>query len=200
MQFLITGSKGFIGKNLLQRLIENPNYIISCFNRGDSLELLEKLVNKADVIIHLAAENRPKNDADFITANSGLTQHICNFIEKSENNPLVIFTSSIQAELKNPYGISKFESELSLENLSSSLSSPIVIYRLPGVFGKWCKPNYNSVVATFCHNIANDLSIEVHDSSHEIKLIYIDDLIDSIFSNLGRNEIGVHWARVKNEY
>lgn len=180
MHFLITGSKGFIGKNLLQRLSENRDYIISCFNRGDSLEILEKLVKTADVIIHLAAENRPKNDADFITANSGLTQHICNFIKKSENNPIIVFTSSIQAKLKNPYGISKLESELALEKLSSSLNSPVIIYRLPGVFGKWCKPNYNSVVATFCHNIANDLSINVHDSSHEIRLTYIDDLIDSI--------------------
>ena len=200
MHVLITGSKGFIGKNLLQKLIENSSYQVSCFNREDGFEFLEKLVKTADIIIHLAGENRPDNKADLVVGNSDLTKKICTFIQKSSRKPLVVFTSSIQAEFDNPYAISKRDSEKALENLSIATDTPVLIYRLPGVFGKWCKPYYNSVVATFCHNIANDLSIEIHDPFKKIKLVYIDDVVNSIVDSMDSVKDGFHWRNVQPEY
>ena len=200
MNVLITGSKGFIGKNLLQKLTENSSYCVSCFDRGDSFDLLEKFVVNADIIIHLAGENRPKNIADLVVGNSDLTKKLCSIIKKSSRKPFVIFTSSIQAKLNNPYAISKRDSEEALENLSATTGAPVMIYRLPGVFGKWCKPNYNSVVATFCHNIANNLSIEINDPLKILKLVYIDDVVDSIVSNMSSLSDGLHWSNVHPEY
>jgi len=200
MEVLVTGSEGFIGKNLLQKLSENKNYRVTCFNRSDSFDSLQKLTESADTIIHLAGENRPDNTNDFISGNTELTIKLCSFIEKSSHKPLVIFTSSIQVESENLYGSTKLDSEKALEDLSNNTGNPVVIYRLPGVFGKWCKPNYNSVVATFCHNIANDLPIEMHNPLTSIRLVYIDDVIQSIMNSIDLVNPGFHWGKVSPEF
>jgi UDP-2-acetamido-2,6-beta-L-arabino-hexul-4-ose reductase len=200
MQVLITGSNGFIGKNLLVSLGESSEYDVSCFNRGDRLDLLTELVNKADVIIHLAGENRPKNDSDFKKVNSQLTKKLCSVVKLSGRKPLVILASSTQANSDNLYGRSKREAEKFVEELSINCDIPSVIYRFPGVFGKWCRPNYNSVVATFCHNIANNLSIIINDPLSNLKLVYIDDVVKAIINDINSIKNGLYWKEVWPEY
>jgi UDP-2-acetamido-2,6-beta-L-arabino-hexul-4-ose reductase len=177
-RILVTGANGFIGKNLVQRLSEHKNLELIEFGRESDEASLATLVQGADVIFHLAGVNRPESVDDFGRVNADLTQSLCNAIEGSGRLIPVVFTSSIQAELDNPYGRSKLKAEQCLGRLAESTGNPTAIYRLPGVFGKWCRPYYNSVVATFCHNIARDLPIQVNDPKAELKLVYIDDVID----------------------
>ena len=182
MKVLITGSNGFIGKNLVSHLQENENIEIIHFNKGDSFEVIEDNVNDIDFIFHLAGVNRPKDATEFYEGNTELTKKIVDLI-KYKDIPLLI-TSSIQAVKDNDYGKSKKEAEdYIIDNLSN-----YYIYRLHNVFGKWCKPNYNSVVATFCHNIGHDLDITVSDPKKEIELIYIDDIMEEFKSVLNGNK------------
>ncbi|MBT4434873.1 SDR family oxidoreductase [bacterium] len=182
-RILVTGANGFIGKNLITKLNELDNYDIITFNRKNKLKELNKIVSKSDLIIHLAGENRPKDISDFSKVNSLLTKELCKTIEKTGRNIPLIFSSSVQAKDDNPYGLSKKEAENTIISFHKKTRNPCVIYRLPGVFGKWCKPNYNSVVATFCYNIANGNSISISDPSKVISLVYIDDVINN-FLNL----------------
>ncbi|MBD2785772.1 SDR family oxidoreductase [Xenorhabdus sp. DI] len=184
MKVLITGSDGFIGKNLCVRLSEFQDIKILKFNRNHNLDYLDDCINQADFIFHLAGENRPKDENDFITVNSGLTQYICNSIRKNNRDIPIIFTSSIQVEKPNLYGKSKLHAEAYLLNLHTEKNNSIYIYRLPNVFGKWCKPNYNSVVATFCHNICHNLPITIHEPNTELNLIHVDTIIDSFIKLL----------------
>ena len=188
IKILITGSKGFIGSNLKKELELIEDYILLFFNRNDTLDNLEELIFKSDIIIHLAGENRPEVIELFEINNVKLTEKICKivenkFIKKSQKTP-IIFTSSTQINKDNEYGRSKLDCELKLKELYKKISNPIVIYRLPGIFGKWCKPNYNSVVATFCYNIANNIDIKIHDKNKNLELLYIDDLIKQIINSL----------------
>ncbi len=178
MKILVTGSEGFIGKNLCLALSEQRHEIIS-FVRTTSLNEIENLVNKADAIIHLAGENRPKKPEDFETVNFGLTSLLCEVMRKVKKHIPIIFASSIQAELSNPYGLSKRSAENILRRLYNDLHIPVGIYRLPNVFGKWCSPNYNSVVATFCHNIANNIPIKINDPNSALQLVHIDVVVKS---------------------
>lgn len=178
MKVLVTGAEGFIGKNLCVHL-EERNVTVLRFTRKMNLNMLEDFVFQADSVIHLAGENRPENPKEFEITNVGFTKILCDYIARSNRNISIIFASSTQATLKNAYGMSKFAAEQLLKNLSKNLHIRLAIYRLPGVFGKWCKPNYNSVVATFCHNIANNLPIKINDPDVNIKLVYIDDVINS---------------------
>lgn len=184
MNILITGSNGFIGKNLTVRLQELTQFDIISFNRQDSINDLSNMIKEADVLVHLAGENRPVNKDDFQKGNYLLTKQICNLIKDNQKEIPIIMASSSQAALDNLYGKSKLASEVAVEELSQENGNPAIIYRLPGVFGKWCKPNYNSVVATFCHNIANDLPIEINDPDYLLSLVYIDDVIDFFINNL----------------
>lgn len=159
MRVLVTGSEGFIGRNLIVRLKELTDHEVRIFNRGDSLSDLAEKVSRSDAVIHLAGVNRPKDLCDFAEGNANLTLNLCEIIASSGRNIPLIISSSAQANLDNPYGRSKRDAELAGEDLARKTGNSVIIYRLPGVFGKWCKPNYNSVVATFCHNIANDLSL-----------------------------------------
>ena len=181
---LITGSEGFIAQNLILKISELNNHSINFFKRGDSNEMLAKLVKKADVIFHLAGENRPKNSDDFNINNTKLTETIAALLNNSENEKTLIFSSSIQATLDNDYGISKKKAEDALIDASKKDNIFIKIFRLPGIFGKWSKPNYNSVISTFCFNIANNLPIEINNPDKILEINYIDDVIDAFISSI----------------
>jgi len=177
MNVLVTGSNGFIGKNFIIHLNELDVNVLT-YTRENSIQDLPDLIKKSNFVIHLAGENRPKDQKDFNTVNVQLTKLICESIRSTGKHIPIIIASSTQAEFDNAYGKSKLEAELILKKLESDTGNPIHIYRLPGVFGKWCKPDYNSVVATFCYNVSNNLSIQVHDSSSELSLVYIDDVVE----------------------
>jgi UDP-2-acetamido-2,6-beta-L-arabino-hexul-4-ose reductase len=156
---------------------------------------------QADLVFHIAGVNRPLDPNEFHSSNVSLTSSICeNFISSGKSAP-IIFTSSSQVSLENPDGQSKFAAEQIISNYSIKTGSHTSIYRLKGVFGKWCRPNYNSVVATFCYNIARDLPITISDSQKEIELIYIDDVIDALISELKPSQIvGVVYRDVEPVY
>lgn len=170
MKVLITGSNGFIGKNLKAHLNEIEDVEIITYDVEDTIDKIKDNLDEIDFIFHLAGVNRPQTPEEFYQGNSDLTKQIVDLI-KDKNIPLVI-TSSIHAEKDNDYGKSK---KLAEDYIRENLSN-YYIYRLHNVFGKWCRPNYNSVVATFCHNIANDLEITINDESTALDLIYIDDI------------------------
>lgn len=179
-KILITGVNGFIGKNLEVKLKELKKYEITGFDLGNTNEELENFVTNSDVIIHLAGSNRPKDISEYETVNFGLTSQIVEILEKQTGNKNIIFASSTQAELDNEYGKSKLAAESRLINFAKKTNNNVFIYRLSNVFGKWCRPNYNSVVATFCYNIANNLPISINDESAVLKLIYIDDIVSEL--------------------
>ena len=170
-RILVTGSDGFIAKNLIEHLKAN-NYEVLLFNKKSTTKSLENYIKKADFIFHLAGENRPKDLKKFKKNNILLTEKICNIARRVNSVP-ICFSSSTQALLNNSYGKSKMSAEKIIHNYSKKTSQNTYIYRLPGVFGKWSKPNYNSVVSTFCNNIANDIDIYVHDTNAVIELVYI---------------------------
>lgn len=200
MRVLVTGSQGFMGKNLVVRLAEKPNIEIVTFTRSDSEASLVSLVHQADAVVHLAGENRSIDADDFIKTNTGLTKVICDAIKTSGRKILLIFVSSIHAKESNPYGKSKRAAELVVEQLWGEAANPVVIFRLPNTFGKWSKPNYNSVVATFSHHIANDLPIQVHDPDRLLTLVYIDDVISEFLRLLESGSEGCVWGQVTPEY
>ena len=200
MRVLITGANGFIGKNLRQHLSEFENIQVDVFTREDRLDSLPKLLEDIDFVFHLAGVNRPNNLDDFTCDNVDLTHAICEAIAKaSEINGrkiVLIYTSSEQANESNPYGLSKKEGENKIFRLNINQSIPVYVFRLPNIFGKWCRPNYNSVVATFCHNIANNMPIVVNDSNAIITLVYIDDLIEC-FLEIIQNKVDVNSQNLK---
>lgn len=182
MKVLITGANGFIAKNLLVHLSERKEIEVVTFSRDDDLDSLVSKLEGVDFIFHLAGVNRPKNVDEFTIGNSGLTSSLCKAIAQTKRSIPVIYTSSIQAELDNPYGQSKQAAEKILVEFSAQSESPVYLSRLPNVFGKWCKPNYNSAVATFCHNIAHDLPIQINDVSAKVRLVYVDDVVKHFMS------------------
>jgi len=200
MRILITGSLGFIGRNFVVRLGEIGGFEISTFDRSDSPALLAERVSESDAVVHLAGENRPDSVEDFTHVNLGLTQQVCEAVVTAARKIPIIFTSSTQSELDNPYGVSKKAAELALEKFASSSNNPTVIYRLPGVFGKWCKPNYNSVVATFCHNIVHDLPIQINDPERALDLVYIDDVVACLLNSLLNISDGLSYHDVTPTY
>ena len=199
MNILVTGSNGFIGKNLIIRLNE-LGISSEVFTRKDSTKDLQELIKKSDFVIHLAGENRPEDENDFEVVNSGLTSLICDEIRLIEKNIPIILASSMQAEHDNLYGKSKLSAEISIKNLTNDTGNSSYIYRLPGVFGKWCKPNYNSVVATFCHNISHNLPIQVNDPSFELSLVYIDDVVEEFIKVIQGERSGGKVSSVRPEY
>jgi UDP-2-acetamido-2,6-beta-L-arabino-hexul-4-ose reductase len=182
MKILITGSNGFVGKNLSVHLSERKEIEVVTFIREDNPFSLSSKLDGVDFIFHLAGVNRPKNIEEFTVGNSELTSILCQAIIRTNRLIPIVYTSSVQAEQANPYGQSKKTSEKILMDFSAQSGSPIYLFRLPNVFGKWCKPNYNSVVATFCYNIVHDLPIEINDPAAQMQLIYIDDLIKHFLS------------------
>jgi UDP-2-acetamido-2,6-beta-L-arabino-hexul-4-ose reductase len=177
MNVLVTGANGFIGKNLVIHLNELGMRVMT-YTRENSIQNLPDLIKKSDFIVHLAGENRPRDEEDFDIVNARLTTAICDIVRSSGKNIPIILASSTQAELDNAYGKSKLNAEATVKVLGIDTGCSVYVYRLPGVFGKWCKPNYNSVVATFCHNISHDILIQVNNPDFELSLVYIDDVVE----------------------
>jgi UDP-2-acetamido-2,6-beta-L-arabino-hexul-4-ose reductase len=177
---LVTGSRGFIGSNLLLALSERSDLIVFGYDLGDPDHALTEALAQSDVVIHLAGVNRPTDPSEFDSGNRGFTQELCERLKELGKSIKVVMTSSIQAALDNPYGTSKHEAELVLAAYAEDAAAEAVILRLPNVFGKWSRPNYNSVVATFCHNAWRGMTLPVNDPSAELRLVHVDDVVDRL--------------------
>ena len=204
MNILITGARGFVGKNLAEALRNiqqkkdrtRPKLIVENIYEYDVATepaLLDDYCKSADFVFNLAGVNRPKNNEEFMAGNFGFASTLLNTLKKHHNTSPVMLASSIQASLTGRYGDSDYgKSKLAGEQLffkyAQETGAKVLVYRFPNLFGKWCRPNYNSVVATFCHNIANDLPIQVNDPSTQLELLYIDDLITELLDALEGNE------------
>jgi UDP-2-acetamido-2,6-beta-L-arabino-hexul-4-ose reductase len=179
MQVVVTGAEGFVGKNLCLRLRELPEITVLPIGRGATPADWSAALGPADFVIHLAGVNRPPNADQFAAGNTGVTQQLCDQLTALPRSVPVIYASSSQAELDNPYGASKRAAEDVLLAYQQATGAPVLIYRLPNVFGKWCKPNYNSAIATFCHNTLHDLPISINDPNAPLRLVYIDDVVET---------------------
>ncbi len=186
MKILVTGSSGFIGKNLIAELKNRGYDSILAYDKRSTAEQLDAYTKECDFVFHLAGVNRPKDEKEFMEGNFGFTSTLLEYLKKHKNKTPILATSSIQAQLENPYGKSKKAGEDLLLSYKQDTEVSVFIYRLPNVFGKWCKPNYNSVVATFCHNIANELPINISSREKAINLVYIDDVVKYFISELER--------------
>ena len=184
---LITGAGGFIGKNLVATLKTAGYTDLMLFERDDTPETLADYAARAGFVFHLAGINRPKDPSEFYAGNSGLTDVLLELLAKAEQPAPVLVTSSTQAALDNDYGRSKAMAEAAVYAYGEKTGAPVYVFRLPGVFGKWCRPNYNSVVATFCHNSANGLPLSVRDPEYRLPLVYIDDVVASFVAALDGN-------------
>ncbi|MGC7560176.1 UDP-2-acetamido-2,6-beta-L-arabino-hexul-4-ose reductase [Pasteurella sp. PK-2025] len=189
MKILVTGSHGFIAKNLIQYLSEKADIQILKYHRQLSEEALKQALLEADWIVHLAGANRPLSDQEFVDSNITLTEKMCAILQAHKKTTPVILSSSIQVEREemNRYADSKLGGEQAIAQLHQQNGNPIYIYRLANVFGKWSRPNYNSVVATFCHNVIHDLPVNIHDANAELRLIYIDDVVESFWQVIQGN-------------
>lgn len=181
---LITGSNGFVGKNLALSLAQRQDVKVIGFDIYDDQSVLAALVAGADFIFHLAGVNRPQNVEEFVTGNTGLTQTLVALLQSQGKKTPLLLSSSTQAAQDNPYGSSKREAENAVFAYGRQSGAPVFVYRLPNVFGKWCRPNYNSAVATFCHNIANELPIQINDPNVLMNLVYIDDVVSLFIAAL----------------
>tara|TARA_B100002019_G_C21260939_1_gene596649 strand:- start:92 stop:1198 length:1107 start_codon:yes stop_codon:yes gene_type:complete len=199
MKILVTGANGFIGKNLCCRLKEK-NHDVFEFTRKNNLEDLKESVSKVDFIFHLAGVNRPEDDKQFTEDNIDFTRILFEELNHQNKSIGVLITSSTQAHQKNAYGLSKLQAENIALDLSGSSNVNPIIYRLPNVFGKWCRPNYNSVVATFAYNIANDLPIEIHDKDAIIELVYIDDVCNEFIRAIDSDKDGSAYKKIEPSY
>jgi len=199
MKILVTGAKGFVGKNLcqmLQTIRDGRNRTRSLriseiweYDVDTAPELLEQYCAEADFVYHLAGVNRPKDPSEFMTGNLGFSSTLLEILERHGNSCPVMLSSSIQATLigrygQSDYGKSKLAGEQRFFRHGEETGAQVLVYRFPNLFGKWCRPNYNSAVATFCHNIANDLPIQIHDRATELELLYIDDLVEEMLDAL----------------
>ena len=195
MRVLITGANGFVGRNLQLFLAERKDIEVVCFTREHAPAQLPDLLRGVDFVFHLAGVNRPQDPLEFVAGNSDLTTALVTAVEAemraSRKKVPIVYTSSIQAAYDNPYGISKRVAETALQAFALRSGASAHVFRLPNVFGKWCKPNYNSVVATFCHNIARDLPIQINNPAAPLTLVYVDDVIGRFFQLLAGAEPSV---------
>lgn len=195
---LVTGSRGFVGRNLVAMLNHHADIAVSTYNRGDAPGILEFHLSHADFVFHLAGVNRPKDSSEYESGNAGLTQRLVDLLKEQRRKVPVLISSSVQAAMDNPYGISKRHAEETVFGYGQEMGARVFVYRLPNVFGKWCRPNYNSAVATFCHNIAHDLPIQINDPDVQMNLVYIDDVVDDLMSAFeGRRVSGDTFCQVQ---
>ncbi len=181
MRVLITGANGFIGRNLQLHLRERKDVQVVCYTRDGQGTQLTELLEKVDFVFHLAGVNRPQDPEEFTTGNFDFTRDLCQAVARAAHaaaKPIpILYASSSQAALENAYGKSKRAAEETLATTGQDPLIPVHVFRLPNVFGKWCRPNYNSVVATFCHNVARKLPLQINDPGAPLTLAYIDDVI-----------------------
>ncbi len=198
MKILVTGAKGFVGKNLvatLETIKEGKNKATALtsdieiceFDIDTDVAFLDEYCKDCDFVVNLAGVNRPQNTEEFMEGNFGFASTLLDTLKKYNNTCPVLMSSSIQAELDNPYGQSKKAGEDLFLQYSKDTGASVFVYRFPNLFGKWCRPNYNSVVATFCNNIANDLPIQINDPNHMMTLVYVDDVVDEIINAICGN-------------
>jgi len=184
MNVLVTGAGGFIGRNLTAHLSGRADCLVARFGAQDSPDDLRAGLKTADIVYHLAGVNRPRTVEEFETGNTGFTRMVCEILRELGRRPVIVMSSSVQAALENPYGASKRRAEDALSEFAAERGAEVRIYRLKNVFGKWSRPNYNSAVATFCHNIANDLPIQISDPDRELALVYVDDVVEAFLAEL----------------
>lgn len=203
MRVLVTGAKGFIGRNLIAELNRRADVEVLPFDLDTPVELLDEYCGDCDFVFNLAGINRPENVEEFMEGNFGFATTLIETLKKHGNTCPIMNSSSIQAVLDNPYGRSKKAGEDMLFAYGQETGAPVYIYRFPNVFGKWCRPNYNSAVATFCHNIAHDLPIQVNNRNTVMHLVYIDDVVEELLSALvgqpHRNAEGYCYVPVEHE-
>ena len=183
-----------MGRNLLVSLNRREGFTLYAYDLGTDTAVLEEGLRKADVIFHLAGVNRPNTEEEFHAGNTGSTEEICQRLAELGRRPKIILSSSIQAELINPYGVSKRNAEEVLRRFAEQSGAACVVYRFKNLFGKWCRPNYNSVTATFCHNIAHGLPIRISDPANKLELTYIDDVVNAFVNELGDGKTGFQFA------
>jgi len=200
MNILVTGSDGFIAKNLITHLSYNPKYNVLTINKKSSdQDLYQKLIN-ADVIFHLAGVNKEIYPKYIYDNNYSLTKKICLFLKNSNKKTKIIYSSSTQVKLKNDYGNSKLKAERILLNYKKKIGAQVLIYRLPNIFGKWSKPYYNSAVATFCYQVYKKENITISDPNKKISLLYIDDLIFNFLEAIKSNNNKDTYVKIKNVF
>ncbi|KEZ88742.1 capsular biosynthesis protein [Clostridium sulfidigenes] len=188
MKILVTGANGFVGKNLIAELNNRGYNHIYKFDIDTDTTLLDEFTKNCGFVFHLAGVNRPKDEKDFMEGNFGFTSELLELLKKHNNKSSILITSSIQAERDNSYGNSKRAGEELLFNYSKETGAKVLVYRLPNLFGKWSRPNYNTVVATYCHNISRGLDIQINNEDAELTLCYIDDVLDEFIRALEGNE------------
>jgi len=188
MKILITGANGFIGKNMSIELRNQGCHDLFEYDVDTDPSLLTKYTKECDFVLHLAGVNRPQNQAEYMEGNFGFTSTLLELLKKNYNTCPIMLASSIQAESKNPYGVSKKAGEDLLFQYGKETGAKVLVYRFPNVFGKWCRPNYNSAIATFCHNIARDIPITVNDPKVMMNLVYIDDVVEELIRALKNQE------------
>ncbi|MEK8049877.1 NAD-dependent epimerase/dehydratase family protein [Ideonella sp. DXS22W] len=185
MRLAITGARGFMGSNLRVRLGEQGHTDIVCVPHDATDAELATLLHGADLVYHLAGVNRPPSPDDYQQGNAGFTERLCRTLTALPKAPALAYASSTQAALDNAYGRSKLAAEQAVQAYGQATGADVHVYRLPNVFGKWSSPNYNSAVATFCHNVARDLPITVNDPAAPLRLVYIDDVTDALCTLAG---------------
>ncbi len=188
MKILVTGSNGFVGKNLISNLSLNKDIEIYRYDKDNTLEDLDKYTKDCEFVYHLAGVNRPQDPKEFMEGNFGFTTILLDYLKKNNNKCPIMISSSIQAELDNDYGKSKKAGEDLILNYGKENGIKTFVYRFPNLFGKWCRPNYNSVIATWCNNVAHNEDIKVDDKSKELTLAYIDDVCSELIKCLDNNE------------
>jgi len=191
---LVTGARGFVGRNLCAVMKPDEKIEVHAYDLDSPPEDLSAALERVDYVFHLAGVNRPEDPKEFETGNLGSLEEICLSLKALGRTPKIVLSSSIQADLDNPYGKSKRQAELALKQFTETTGSAGVVYRFKNLFGKWCRPNYNSVTATFCHNIANDLPIQISDPAHEIDLTHIDAVVKAFMDELDSEKIGFSFA------
>ncbi len=187
MKILITGANGFVGRNLVEFLKTKPELELYLFDKENTMEELDGFCSDCDFVVNLAGVNRTTETSEFVQGNLGVVESVVEYLKKHNNKAPIAYSSSIQAERDNDYGKSKKQGEDFLFEYSKSHNVPVYVYRFTNLFGKWCRPNYNSVIATFCHNIARDLPITINDRNAEITFCYIDDVVFELYSAICGN-------------